>query len=305
MTLQEPAVGPSARSEPDGDKAGSAEQTHPIDKWVFGISAALVLVFIAWGMLATDTLSAVAKAVLGGVVDGGGWAFVLAASGFVVFALWLAFSRYGKIPLGQDGEEPGVPHVVVGRDDVQRRHGHRADVLRRRRAAVALHLTAAGHRRDGFDRGARRRDGHDAVPLDAAPVGDLRGGRPGDRVPHVPPRSPAADQLGVHPAARPARAPRARSAGPSTSWPSSRRCSAPPLRWASVRCRSAAGLAATASGSAGGTLLLVLIIAVLTVAFVASAVTGVAQGHPVAVQHQHGARARSSPSSCSSSDRRS
>ncbi len=106
MTLQEPAVGPSARSEPDGDKAGSAEQTHPIDKWVFGISAALVLVFIAWGMLATDTLSAVAKAVLGGVVDGGGWAFVLAASGFVVFALWLAFSRYGKIPLGQDGEAP-------------------------------------------------------------------------------------------------------------------------------------------------------------------------------------------------------
>jgi choline/carnitine/betaine transport len=105
MTLQEPAVGPSGRPEPDVD-ARSAEQTHPIDKWVFGISAALVLVFIAWGMLATDTLSAVAKAVLGGVVDAGGWAFVLAASGFVVFALWLAFSRYGKIPLGRDGEAP-------------------------------------------------------------------------------------------------------------------------------------------------------------------------------------------------------
>ena len=36
----------------------------------------------------------------------GGWAFVLAASGFVVFALWLAFSRYGKITLGKEGEEP-------------------------------------------------------------------------------------------------------------------------------------------------------------------------------------------------------
>jgi choline/carnitine/betaine transport len=106
MTLQEPAVGPSARPEPDGDKAGSAEQTHPLDKWVFGISAALVLVFIAWGMIATDNLSAVAKAVLAGVMNGGGWAFVLAASGFVVFALWLAFSRYGKIPLGRDDEAP-------------------------------------------------------------------------------------------------------------------------------------------------------------------------------------------------------
>ena len=43
---------------------------------------------------------------LAGVITGGGWAFVLAASGFVVFALWLAFSRYGKIPLGRDDEGP-------------------------------------------------------------------------------------------------------------------------------------------------------------------------------------------------------
>src|SRR5689334_5146539 len=35
-----------------------------------------------------------------------GWAFVLSASGFVVFALWLAFRRYGKIPLGRDDEKP-------------------------------------------------------------------------------------------------------------------------------------------------------------------------------------------------------
>ncbi|MGI5132593.1 BCCT family transporter [Pseudonocardia sp. CA-107938] len=106
MTLQEPAVGPSARPEPDVDKTGSAEQTHALDRWVFGVSAVLVLVFIAWGMLATDNLAAVAKAVLAGVMDGGGWAFVLAASGFVVFALWVAFSRYGKIPLGRDDEAP-------------------------------------------------------------------------------------------------------------------------------------------------------------------------------------------------------
>ena len=31
---------------------------------------------------------------------------MLAASGFVVFALWLAASRYGRIPLGHDGEAP-------------------------------------------------------------------------------------------------------------------------------------------------------------------------------------------------------
>ena len=70
------------------------------------MAAVLVVAFIAWGALSTDTLSAAATAVLNGVMKAGGWAFVLAASGFVVFALWLAFSRYGRIPLGRDGEPP-------------------------------------------------------------------------------------------------------------------------------------------------------------------------------------------------------
>jgi len=85
---------------------GSAEQHYPIDRWIFGVAAGLVVAFIVWGVASTDTLSAVSTAVLGGVMTGGGWAFVLVASGFVVFALWLAFSRYGKIPLGADDEGP-------------------------------------------------------------------------------------------------------------------------------------------------------------------------------------------------------
>ncbi|CAM5263011.1 hypothetical protein SANTM175S_00131 [Streptomyces antimycoticus] len=68
---------------------------------------------------------------LSGLIHNGGWAFVLAASGFVIFALWLAMSRYGKITLGKEGEEPEFPHRLMGRDDVQRGHGHRSDVLRR------------------------------------------------------------------------------------------------------------------------------------------------------------------------------
>jgi choline-glycine betaine transporter len=43
---------------------------------------------------------------LSGVIRGGGWFFILAATGFVVFALWLAFSRFGRIRLGRDDELP-------------------------------------------------------------------------------------------------------------------------------------------------------------------------------------------------------
>ncbi|MFI1963047.1 BCCT family transporter [Streptomyces pathocidini] len=76
------------------------------DAVVFGAAAVGTLAFIVWGSVATDTLERVSSSMLGGLMHNAGWAFVLAASGFVVFALWLAISRYGKITLGAEGEEP-------------------------------------------------------------------------------------------------------------------------------------------------------------------------------------------------------
>ena len=49
------------------DVAPHDEAGNPVlDKVVFGVAAAIVLAFIAWGVFATDNLSAVAKSVLGG-----------------------------------------------------------------------------------------------------------------------------------------------------------------------------------------------------------------------------------------------
>jgi choline/carnitine/betaine transport len=84
----------------------TAEQDQPVDRWIFGIAAGLVIAFLIWGFASVDSLSAVSSAVLAGLMNAGGWAFVLVASAFVVFTLWLAFSSYGKIPLGGDEEGP-------------------------------------------------------------------------------------------------------------------------------------------------------------------------------------------------------
>ncbi len=93
--------------EPPSIAKYSDEHYHfPTDKVVFGVAAVLVLALLGWGLLSADTLSAVATSVLGGVIAGGGWAFVIAASMFVLFAVWLAISRYGRIPLGRDAERP-------------------------------------------------------------------------------------------------------------------------------------------------------------------------------------------------------
>ncbi|MFF0447983.1 BCCT family transporter [Streptomyces sp. NPDC004609] len=80
---------------------------HPTtDRVVFGVTAVLTLAFIVWGALATDALENISSSLLKGLIHNGGWAFVLAASGFVLFALWLAISRYGRIPLGDEGGTP-------------------------------------------------------------------------------------------------------------------------------------------------------------------------------------------------------
>jgi choline-glycine betaine transporter len=76
------------------------------DRVVFGVAAGLTLAFVTWGIVGTDSLASASKAALGWIIQHLGWAFVLSATGFVVFALWLAFSRYGKIPLGRDDEKP-------------------------------------------------------------------------------------------------------------------------------------------------------------------------------------------------------
>ena len=111
MSLKEPTTGPASSDppEPCGPAEGAvseAEQRKPTDRIVFGLAAVLVVAFIAWGVFGTDSLSNVSSAALSGVMSGAGWFFILTASGFVVFALWLAVSRYGKIPLGRDDERP-------------------------------------------------------------------------------------------------------------------------------------------------------------------------------------------------------
>ncbi len=104
--LKSPAAGPIPHPaldvEPEehrGDKGG-------MDKVVFGVSAVVALAFLAWGMISTSSLSTASGEALGWVMGNAGWLFVLTSSSFVVFVIWLAASRYGTIPLGRDDEEP-------------------------------------------------------------------------------------------------------------------------------------------------------------------------------------------------------
>jgi glycine betaine transporter len=78
-----------------------------IDPIVFWTAAVLSAVFVAWGIFFTDNLAAVFNAVLFNfLVPNFGWVFILATFGFLAFSLYLAFSRYGRIRLGGEDEQP-------------------------------------------------------------------------------------------------------------------------------------------------------------------------------------------------------
>src|SRR4028118_1674466 len=78
----------------------------PIGRGGVGIAFAVSAVFVLWGVFFTDNLSQVASAVLGYLIEDLGWVFILSTFAFLVFVVFLAFSRYGRIRLGGDDDRP-------------------------------------------------------------------------------------------------------------------------------------------------------------------------------------------------------
>ncbi|SDP83261.1 BCCT, betaine/carnitine/choline family transporter [Arthrobacter sp. ok909] len=77
-----------------------------LDKVTFGITGVIAIAFVIWGFVGRDSLSATSTGALNWVMEYTGWLFMLLASLFVVFVLWLALGKFGNIPLGKDGEKP-------------------------------------------------------------------------------------------------------------------------------------------------------------------------------------------------------
>ncbi len=73
---------------------------------VFYISLAVVFGIVAVAMLAPAEFEANAKGLFNFLVGNFGWFYFLSMFSFVVFSIWIAFSRYGKIKLGPDDSKP-------------------------------------------------------------------------------------------------------------------------------------------------------------------------------------------------------
>ncbi|SDJ04480.1 glycine betaine uptake BCCT transporter [Salimicrobium halophilum] len=84
---------------------------------VFYISVVIAFLFIGWGVipesvLPDGNLSNVTGIIQGFLTDKFGWFYLLSATGFVIFSIYLVFSKYGKLKLGKPEDEPEYPYIT-------------------------------------------------------------------------------------------------------------------------------------------------------------------------------------------------
>ena len=70
------------------------------------LSAGFILLVVLWGIFAPDNMLSVFNDVLASLTHNFGWLYLWIVLGLVVFAAFVAFSRYGNLKLGGEDEEP-------------------------------------------------------------------------------------------------------------------------------------------------------------------------------------------------------
>ena len=93
-----------ASKDASRDKGGD-EQAQRLGA-VFWVTVGISAAFVLWGVLFTENFTGALQTTVGWITDGLGWLYMLITTFFLVFVVYLAFSRYGKIKLGRPDDEP-------------------------------------------------------------------------------------------------------------------------------------------------------------------------------------------------------
>lgn len=67
---------------------------------------AIAVIFVFWGVVFPENITTVMENSKAFLLDKFGWFYLVAASFFLLFAIFLIFSKYGKIKLGHDEDKP-------------------------------------------------------------------------------------------------------------------------------------------------------------------------------------------------------
>ncbi|GAB3704600.1 glycine betaine transporter BetP [Corynebacterium nasicanis] len=88
------------------DVAPEPGEEPGFDWWIIGIAGLVVAATVAWGLAGPESFASFGAGALTFIMDNLGWAFVISGTIFVAFMIIVAASRFGGITLGGDEEEP-------------------------------------------------------------------------------------------------------------------------------------------------------------------------------------------------------
>lgn len=79
---------------------------YSLDKLIFAVAGLLTVAFVIWGVTSPESVANISGVVFDWTITNTGWIFGVLATVILFFMLFIACSKYGKITLGKDGEEP-------------------------------------------------------------------------------------------------------------------------------------------------------------------------------------------------------
>ena len=77
-----------------------------IDKEIFWVSAILATIFVVWTVVMPEQAGGVFSSVMAFLTNYFGWSYLLSMTLFLAFCFVVAFSKFGKIKLGKDHDKP-------------------------------------------------------------------------------------------------------------------------------------------------------------------------------------------------------
>uniref|UniRef100_UPI00148EFA24 BCCT family transporter n=1 Tax=Acinetobacter baumannii TaxID=470 RepID=UPI00148EFA24 len=90
----------------------SKSKKDPLNRVVFYISALIILIFSLVTFLFNDFANRTINTVLAWVTSTFGWYYLLAATLYMVFVIFIACSRYGEIKLGPKHSKPEFGYLA-------------------------------------------------------------------------------------------------------------------------------------------------------------------------------------------------
>lgn len=97
---------PEAKTPEDHVEMASEQTGAPVSWSIVIPVAVIVAAVVGWALTASDAFTEFANNAFAWVLDNFGWAFIFFGTAFVVFVFVIAFSKFGSIRLGASDEQP-------------------------------------------------------------------------------------------------------------------------------------------------------------------------------------------------------